>query len=559
MANNWSLCSGCDNSQLTKPSAVWCSECDESLCTDCNKYHRVSKGTNNHATISIGVYEKIQTEVLRIAQVCKKHNGKYELFCRKHDCPCCKYCLKYHKDCKGITDINEVIQNVKTSNAFYEIEQSLMEAVLNIKGIRTNREDNLTSLANKKREIEEKIKETRAKINNYLDILQYELMNELMATEQEESSKIREVLTILRQKEQKIAKYQTNVAYIKQYASEMQIFLSMKHIEKDMAFEEKFIQSLIESDTTDQVNISCRINESLQEIAAIVEKFGDINVSSDPCDLAIQKRKDRQAQIMLALPTRTIDNLTLTLQKRINTGLSEVRGCSMLPDGRMVFSCYHQNKVKVLNSDRSTYFEMNKIGYTFDVVFIGNDSIAVTSAESDQINIINFKKHNLEKSIKVNPGNYGIVYKDGNLIYCSRNKGLKMISLSKVTIAKDVYHRELPPSAYVTAFADKLFFTNGNKNSVTCCDYHGNTLWSFRNTSVLRDPLGISADNYGNVFVVGYSSKNVVVISPNGKRYRQLLSHADGLIMPTVLQYDQSTNTLIVATSIGDAFVYQVE
>lgn len=91
-------------------------------------------------------------------------------------------------------------------------------------------------------------------------------------------------------------------------------------------------------------------------------------------------------------------------------------------------------------------------------------------------------------------------------------KKIKIKSLSKVSIAKYVVDKELRPSAYVTAFADKLFYTNGNKNSVTSYDYHGYTLWSFRNTSCLRHPHGMSADNYGNVFVVGYSSKKVVVI-----------------------------------------------
>ncbi|CAC5357680.1 unnamed protein product [Mytilus coruscus] len=603
MASNLSLCGVCDNCHITNPSEVWCSECEEGLCKDCKEHHGVSKGTKHHATVSIVDYNKLPTEILQIAQVCEMHNRKYEIFCRNHDCLCCKCCLKYHKGCKGVTDINKVIKNVKTSNAFHEIDQSLLETVVNIKRIISNREDNLTSLVNQKIEIEDEIKQTRTKINNHLDKLQNDLMKELMATEQKESSKIRKLLTSLKQKEQKMAKYQANVANIKQYASELQTFLSMKHIQKDMAIEDKFIQSLIKSDTTDQVSISCKINKSLQQIIASgqkfgeinvsfelcnvsiqirkhkqaqimvalstrnidsqettdsVQKFGDRNVSSARCDLAIQKQKDRQAQIMVALPTRNIHKLTLTLLKRINTGLSEVRGCSMLPNGRMVFSCYYQKEIKVLKSGGSTDFEIKTIDHTFDVAFIGNDSIAVTSAESDKINIIDIKKHKLKRPIKVNSGNYGVVYKDEHLIYCSRKKGLKMISLNDESIA-NVLHDELPPNAYVTTFDDRLIYTKGNDNSVTCCDYHGNILWTFCDTSVLIYPLGISVDNGGNVFVVGYATHNVVVISPDGQRHRQLLSRRAGLVDPTVLHYDQCTNTLLVATSKGDASVYNVK
>jgi hypothetical protein len=61
----------------------------------------------------------------------------------------------------------------------------------------------------------------------------------------------------------------------------------------------------------------------------------------------------------------------------------------------------------------------------------------------------------------------------------------------------------------------------------------------FNNKRVLPDPVGISVDNDGNVYVVNKSSSNVVVISPDGQRHRQLLSSKDGLINPRVLYYDK--------------------
>ncbi|CAC5414296.1 unnamed protein product [Mytilus coruscus] len=312
----------------------------------------------------------------------------------------------------------------------------------------------------------------------------------------------------------------------------------MKDIEKDIAVEEKFIQSVTASDTTNQVNISCQINKSLHQITASVQKFGEINVSSDPCDFTIQKRKDRQAQIMVSLSTRNIDNLTLTLQKRIDTGLSNVHGCSLLPNGIMVFCCCQQNKIRLLKSDGSKDFEINNIGPTFDVVFIGNDDIAVTSGGSDKINIIDLKNKKLKKSIKVNSANDGAVYKNGHLIYGNRKKGLQMISLGDESIT-NVINTNLTTWAYVTTFRDKLFYTNCDNHTVTCCDYHhGNIMWTFCDTSVLKGPYGISVDNSGNVFVVGWNTNNVVVISPDVQRYRQLLSSEDGLKCPQRLLLD---------------------
>ena len=55
-----------------------------------------------------------------------------------------------------------------------------------------------------------------------------------------------------------------------------------------------------------------------------------------------------------------------------------------------------------------------------------------------------------------------------------------------------------------------------------------------------------------NVYVVG--SNNVVVISPDGQRHRQLLSSKDGLSCPTVLDYDKSTNRLLVVNEERSIF-----
>ncbi|CAG2246607.1 unnamed protein product [Mytilus edulis] len=527
MASNWSLCGVCDNRQRTKSSVVWCSECDEGLCEDCKEHHRIFKETKNHETVSIVDYKKLHTEVLQTAQVCKLHNEKYELYCREHDCPCCKKCVKSH---------NDFADNVKRLSA--------------------NRKENLNSLKDKKREIEAEIKQTRTKINHHLDKLQDYLIKELMTVEQKEINKIEKLLTSLKKKEKEITEIQQNLASIKQHASELQIFLTMKDIEKDIAVGENFIQSITASDIINQVNVSCQINKSLQQISASVQKFGEIHVSYDSCDFTIQKRKNRQAQIMVALPARNIDNLTLTLHKRINTGLPYIRGCSMLTGDRTVFSS-EEHKIRVFNSDGSKDFEISKNGLAFDVVFIGDDYIAVTSGEGIKIRIIDLNKHKLKKSFTVNTSNYGVVYKDGHLIYCAREKGLKMISLNDNSIT-NVDNNNLPYYAYVTTFGDKLFYTNFGNDSVTCCDYHGNMIWTFSDTRVLSSPLGISVDNDGCVFVVGYDTQNVVVISPDGQRCRQLLSRDDGLKRPHVLHSDTSSNKLLVANAANDAFLYEV-
>jgi DNA-binding beta-propeller fold protein YncE len=111
---------------------------------------------------------------------------------------------------------------------------------------------------------------------------------------------------------------------------------------------------------------------------------------------------------------------------------------------------------------------------------------------------------------------------------------------------------------YVATSGDKLYCTTFNTDAVTCCDVHGTTQWEFNDNRVLQYPTGIAVDNDGNVYVTDYISHNVVVISPDGQRHIQLLSSKDGMSYLCVLDYDKSTNRLLVVNESGTAFLFDV-
>jgi DNA-binding beta-propeller fold protein YncE len=132
-----------------------------------------------------------------------------------------------------------------------------------------------------------------------------------------------------------------------------------------------------------------------------------------------------------------------------------------------------------------------------------------------------------------------------------------MLNLSDRSVS-DIVSSDMSYVYYVATSGDKLYYTNTNTNTVTCCDLLGITQWEFKDERVLQGPRGISIDNDGNVYVVGYSTNNVVVISPDGQRHRKLLASNDDLSYPTVLDYDKSTNRLLVVNESSTAFLFDV-
>ena len=75
---------------------------------------------------------------------------------------------------------------------------------------------------------------------------------------------------------------------------------------------------------------------------------------------------------------------------------------------------------------------------------------------------------------------------------------------------------------------------------------------------LLKEPKGITVDSNSNIYVAGCNSHNVVVISPDGKRAKQLLGISDGIEHPCALCYDKDRNHLLVVNHKGSANLYEV-
>lgn len=93
MATSIPLCGSCDLQHITKPSIVWCTDCEEGLCSECQKHHSVSKPSRNHSTLPINEYQELPSDVQQITQNCDKHDEKYTVYCKTHECPCCGSCV----------------------------------------------------------------------------------------------------------------------------------------------------------------------------------------------------------------------------------------------------------------------------------------------------------------------------------------------------------------------------------------------------------------------------------------------------------------------------------
>lgn len=358
--------------------------------------------------------------------------------------------------------------------------------------------------------------------------------------------------------ENEIVECQVKVSSIKQHASDLQAFFAMKELEKDVFIKDKFLQSLLDKNTSKQMSMIFRPSAILQTLVSDAQTFGKVLIENKPNKVVLNRYKGKQAQMtVVKVNSYAIDCISLKLFKTIEEPGFDIRDCCLLPDGRTAFTNYFDNNIRICNTNGSFDCDVDANCLAFGLECINKDTLIVTSGYSTNhsITFIDLIDKQIKKRKTLKKTAYGIAGGDGGPIYYSSSDGIHVINLQDESEHK-IVREEWFGSCYVATFANNIYHTNPDKNSVTCYDLKGNKLWTFKKDDNLKHPLGISVDNNGNVFVVGLRSENVVVISADGTRNREVLSSKDGCYQPWSLHYNRSSRHFLVANTAAKAFIY---
>ena len=259
--------------------------------------------------------QKIPPFIVGINPLCDEHCEKYQMYCKDHENVCCRKCaFTSHKNCKDLVPLEDVVDNVKSSGSVQKMEHLFDELTKNIKTIIASGQDNLDMLNETKAGIEKEINQIRLAINGYLEKLEKELLTKLQEASDSAKGQITELVATLAENEKEILECQDNLQNIKTHATDLQTLLGLKQIEHEITKIERFMHSLIDNQKVSKTTLHCKINQTLQTLTTDVHCFGEVTTSITPCDITLVRRKDKQAQMMVAgVPARSISNIYLKL------------------------------------------------------------------------------------------------------------------------------------------------------------------------------------------------------------------------------------------------------
>ncbi|CAC5411751.1 unnamed protein product [Mytilus coruscus] len=243
----------------------------------------------------------------------------------------------------------------------------------------------------------------------------------------------------------------------------------MKQLEKDVFLKDEFLQSLIDTNIIKQFSLIYQPNYTFKTFASDVKAVGQVLIVTKQHVVALTRNKGRQAQKTVPnVESKFIEEINLQLHKQLNLTLKCIFGCSVLPDGKIAFTNYH-DCVRILNKDGSFDSDVKISDYAYDIEYINKDDTLILTSDRSNITVIDMKDKLVKKRIALDSVAYGIAGTDCWLIYSGREKGIQMISVHNESV-QNIVQDEMPDYCYVATFDNNIYHTDNSKNTVTCYD-----------------------------------------------------------------------------------------
>lgn len=542
-------CSICELQHLTNKADEWCPECDEYLCSSCKTHHKLAKASRKHKIVEILDLKELPTFVSAIKLECDTHLENYEYFCPKHEIPICVICAKDHTSCGTFTILRR-LEGMRTSPSMIKLEQNVKVIQQNLEIFLQNRRTNLLNIKDQHESCRQNVKEIRIKINQHLDKLEKTVNDEIDTAYTNQKFEVDQIIDDLSQRESKMNTIQNHIEKIKDHASEIQTFLSIQTFQKEAKEQENQIIA-IGRDELKEIELSFHPVLSCTS-GTILGSFGELKTHIKQVDISFVKQEESEAQNIIP-ETNKKDIFQISFTKRLDATVPTYLGdvvlgcCYSMDEGlHLLIDKGTKNRILVLQSDGALKCEIPLTHIPSAVANI-NKTIFVSSYTSMTLTSIDLDTKWIKKKIEIGHKCDALAVAGNTILLhlCDYEYRIYDLNLNVVgTIPVRVSY-----APYLSYFADQIYFAQWKENTVYCYDLQGSMIWKFKCDDI-HEPHGITADNYGNIFVCGYASNNIIVISPKGDRSRTILNVPMIMTYPVSIHHNKVTRQLLVSSRI---------
>lgn len=551
-------CDICELRKIVKNASIWCSECDQYLCTECTEFHSISKSSEKHFTQNVKDYLNLPEFLRALRNRCDAHSWKYEFLCPTHDELCCLQCLQNkHKECDQLTPLPSIISDIRKSSIVKELEVTLKELELNFKCMIKECEDTIETLKSTMDTCRTEVQELRLTMEAHLRKIEKKMMDEFTSKYHKCLDMKESYLNKCKLAAEKVAKTYCSFESMKEHASEMQIFLGIREIDSFIKDDRHLMDTLLHDEAFTVSKCKLDISPAPFYITSDQTLLGQLYMTDVQVNFTPGTLRGKEAQIVR--PTgHTIHQYGLKryLQLFIPDGKQSLRmtGCTIAKTGEIIMTDKANQRLLIFEKNGTFRKEINFYGSPVDVVPIRQNIVATTLADKSKIKFVNTETGSTCHKVLIPGPGYGVSICNDNetekIVTRIRDYGFMILETS----GKNSHLVKVPGDCilYVTYKADKFYFTKWDTNKVLCCDKTGKIIWEFENEA-LKKPCGVALTNEGNVIVAGFESNNIIIISRDGMTFKELYKNYEQLNNPTAVSFHSEDDFgLLVVTNLND-------
>ena len=421
--------------------------------------------------------------------------------------------------------------------------------------------NNISDIDQQKRKCLSDISDMRKSLNDHLDQIEKQTVEEMVSAEKKLQVELKKVLASMETKRTDFEYIRQDVNKVKKYASDLQTFIGVNKMTSVVDGEVKKQKGAINYDLFE---LKLDFSSELKSFVKDVSKFGVVSVTEKHCSTSLVKEAELHAQI----PQESKLGATPQLKRKVTVnfptkdkGSVFITGCDILPDGKLVFT--DQEGKRLLMFSNNGNYENGIVrfsGTPFDVTYTGGNIVAVTIFDKREVVFVNVITNTITNTVDMGHKCWGTDFTMNRLAIrvIQRPTSNHIVYLDHKGTLIDRVKIPGKNSVHISLRDDTIQCTDWKTNTIYCYTLTGQQTWAFKDENVLREPMGIALDKHRNVYVAGKGTNNVVVLSPDGKNCKQILTKSDGLNKPIALRINIDRSELLVCNENGLAFLFSL-
>uniref|UniRef100_K1R1H7 Tripartite motif-containing protein 45 n=1 Tax=Magallana gigas TaxID=29159 RepID=K1R1H7_MAGGI len=523
------LCKPCQEDGEEMKAKSWCKDCSEALCEDCTKYHKKCRPSRQHIVISINEWSYI-SQIPDNLEICETHGGrKFELFCKKHFLPCCSVCVTTdHNSCSNFCQLKEVGKDFMESDKVKVLQSGMESFRLNLEDVIKKEKANINHIDDKSDAFTKELSDFTTNIIQVMKKLEEDHLNELSKLTKESKSKL----------QKSVNSFEQRLLYLKYWRELLSKNLSHETSETKRALSYIKLKKIHE-------NLQ-KLNYTKLDICIKTKLIDDVKkITKLPClakMFADENLVNRENIDYIHAKVNIISKFTLQG--------AYITGGTFMNSGYL-FLADNSGKRCILCDTNGVILQEVRLQAPWDVFTEGHE-ILVTNPDKESILKFDSSSLQIMDTVSVDCKCYGIAM-SGNTTVIGTNISVDIFvdgfdATKRRTISTGLR------STYDVAIDDEnnVIVSSCNQHIVKKLDFQGNVLFTY-NHKELKNPYGLTTDGKGNIFVNGFTSNNIHILSRDGK----LLRIVSGVTNPTCIKFQNATNRFIVGSKTGDIKVFE--